>query len=90
MIRDPEGIESAAIASIHALHGAHLLEIGCGDGRLTRQFAELAARVTAIELDAALVATAEAYPNVRYAAASALDLPFPSEQFNTALLAWSL
>jgi ubiquinone/menaquinone biosynthesis C-methylase UbiE len=41
-------------------------------------------------MDAALVATAEAYPKVRYAAASALDLPFPSEQFNTALLAWSL
>ena len=90
MIRDPEGIEREALTHIDALRGANLLEIGSGDGRLTQQFAEMAARVVGIDMDTASIKAAEPYPNVLLAAASAIELPFPSEHFDTALLAWSL
>jgi 2-polyprenyl-3-methyl-5-hydroxy-6-metoxy-1,4-benzoquinol methylase len=46
---DPEGNETAALFALAELDGAEVLEIGCGDGRLTRRYAERAAHVTAIE-----------------------------------------
>ena len=90
MIRDPEGIERDALAKIDHLRVARLLEIGCGDGRLTRQLAELADHVTAIEVDTALVMTAESLARAAFAAASAIELPFAAKHFDTALLTWSL
>jgi len=90
MIRDPQGIERAALNGIDPLHGVQMLEVGCGDGRLTQQFAKMAAHVTAIDMDATIVSTAPKRRNTRYMAASAIDLPFPAQTFDTALLAWSL
>jgi len=50
MIRtDPEGNETAALFDLIDLDGTEVLEIGCGDGRLTWRYAERAAHVTAIE-----------------------------------------
>jgi 2-polyprenyl-3-methyl-5-hydroxy-6-metoxy-1,4-benzoquinol methylase len=46
---DPEGNETVALFELAALDGAGVLEIGCGDGRLTWRYAERAAHVTAIE-----------------------------------------
>ena len=46
---DPEGNETAALFDLVELQGAHVLEIGAGDGRLTLRYAHRAARVTAIE-----------------------------------------
>jgi predicted RNA methylase len=40
------------------LHGARVLEVGCGDGRLTRRYADRASRVLAIDSDPEHVATA--------------------------------
>src|SRR6266545_993739 len=46
---DPEQNETRALFSFVDLDGRRVLEIGCGDGRLTCQCADRAARVTAIE-----------------------------------------
>ena len=46
---DPEGNETDALFDLVRLDGAEVLEIGCGDGRLTWRYAEHAAHVTAIE-----------------------------------------
>lgn len=46
---DPEGNETEALFGMVELDGAEVLEIGCGDGRLTWRYADRAARVTAIE-----------------------------------------
>jgi 2-polyprenyl-3-methyl-5-hydroxy-6-metoxy-1,4-benzoquinol methylase len=46
---DPEGNETAALFALAELDGAEVLEIGCGDGRLTWRYADRAAHVTAIE-----------------------------------------
>jgi 2-polyprenyl-3-methyl-5-hydroxy-6-metoxy-1,4-benzoquinol methylase len=46
---DPENNEVRALLDLVDLSGKHVLEIGCGDGRLTRRYAHAAARVTAID-----------------------------------------
>jgi 16S rRNA A1518/A1519 N6-dimethyltransferase RsmA/KsgA/DIM1 with predicted DNA glycosylase/AP lyase activity len=46
---DPEGNETATLFDLVDLDGAEVLEIGCGDGRLTWRYADRAAHVTAIE-----------------------------------------
>ena len=46
---DPEGNETATLFDLVDLDGAVVLEIGCGDGRLTWRYADRAAHVTAIE-----------------------------------------
>jgi len=76
---------------------AHLrvLEIGCGDGRLTRRYADLTRQVAAIDLDPARLAAAvdnsSPFSNpVNFVLAPAETLPFRAERFDAAILAWSL
>ena len=50
MIRiDPENNETRALLDMANFSEKHVLEIGCGDGRLTWRYADKAAYVTAIE-----------------------------------------
>jgi ubiquinone/menaquinone biosynthesis C-methylase UbiE len=94
--KDPEGIEIIKLNNIADFSGRHVLEIGCGDGRLTSRYAPLAARVTAIDPDAAalLAASSNLPANLKRMAsfirASAIDLPFPVQKFDLALFSWSL
>jgi len=46
---DPENNEICALFNLVDFSGKHVLEIGCGDGRLTRRYAEAAAHVTGID-----------------------------------------
>ena len=46
---DPEGNETASLFDLVDVEGREVLEIGCGDGRLTWRYAERAVHVTAIE-----------------------------------------
>jgi len=46
---DPENNETHALLDMANFSGKHVLEIGCGDGRLTWRYADKAAYVTAIE-----------------------------------------
>jgi ubiquinone/menaquinone biosynthesis C-methylase UbiE len=94
--KDPEGIEILHLEEAAAFTGAYVLEIGCGDGRLTWRFAPSAGRVTALDTDTLALKTAVASrpdnlrQTVSFVCASSLDLPFPNEEFNIAILAWSL
>jgi 2-polyprenyl-3-methyl-5-hydroxy-6-metoxy-1,4-benzoquinol methylase len=50
---DPEGFETAALTElVPDFAGRRVLEVGCGDGRLTRRYADRAASVLAIDPDA--------------------------------------
>ena len=93
---DPEANEPAALVDFSgSLTGKRVLEIGCGDGRLTWLYAESAARVVAIDPDADDIALAiRACPQhlrerVEFRAA-AIQAFEPSEKFDLALLSWSL
>ena len=93
---DPEANEPAALFDFAgSLSGRRVLEIGCGDGRLTWLYAESAARVVAIDPDADDIALAiRACPQhlrerVEFRVAAIQEFE-PSEKFDLALLSWSL
>ena len=46
---DPENNETRALFEIVDFSGRHVLEIGCGDGRMTWRYAAKAAHVTGID-----------------------------------------
>jgi len=56
---DPENNEPRALFEFAGFNGKNVLEIGCGDGRLTWHYAEKAAHVIAIEPSAEQIAIAK-------------------------------
>lgn len=57
--QDLENIESRALSDLIDLSGQCMLEIGCGDGRLTWLYADQPAHTTAIDPDAEQIALAK-------------------------------
>ena len=92
----PPGVEVRLIERFGRLRGRRILEIGCGDGRLTRQLAPLASSVVAIEPDSARVALArrmtasEGIDNVSFRVGSAEHLRLGTGPFDVVLFSWSL
>ena len=95
---DPEGNETDALFDLVDVEGREVLEIGCGDGRLTRRYADRTANVTAIEPFEDAIARAQKWlsevPNERieFRHVSFTDLAAASDAdvFDVALLSWSL
>jgi len=95
-VRDAQGVEPAAIAEVAELDGVRVLEVGCGDGRLTRFAASRAREVYAFDPDGDRVRAAEAAlaPELRKRVsfvvhdADALDVE--RRRFDLALCGWSL
>ena len=96
LIQDPEGTETRIIHNLVNFEGKDILEIGCGDGRLTWRFAEKAASVFAIdpkedEVTQAIAATPETLnPIVTFAAADVTTLPLTTNSYDVAVFTWSL
>jgi 2-polyprenyl-3-methyl-5-hydroxy-6-metoxy-1,4-benzoquinol methylase len=57
---DPEGAHLAALRRLADFEGLRVLEVGCGEGRLTRGIATDAASVLAYDPDGASIAEAHA------------------------------
>jgi ubiquinone/menaquinone biosynthesis C-methylase UbiE len=95
-VRDGEGAEPAAIAAVADLERLRVLEVGCGEGRLTGFAAARAAYVYAFDPKAGAVATASASlspelrDRVRFAVHDADALNVERERFDLALCGWSL
>ena len=94
---DPEGNETAALFDLVDLDGTEVLEIGCGDGRLTWRYADRAAHVTAIEPFEDSIARAnerlrETKLPVKFRHVNFEDFATGTESdvFDVALLSWSL
>ena len=95
---DPEGNETDALFDLVELEGGEVLEIGCGDGRLTRRYADRAAHVTAIEPFGASIERAQTRlseaPNerieFRQVAFEDLAAATDADVFDVTLLSWSL
>lgn len=63
--------------------GRATLEIGCGEGRVTRDLAARGHRVIAVDASPTLLAAAEeAMPEAEYVLADAADLPFDDDSFD--------
>jgi 2-polyprenyl-3-methyl-5-hydroxy-6-metoxy-1,4-benzoquinol methylase len=93
---DPEDTETAALHASVDLGSLRVLEIGCGDGRLTWRYAERAVYVVAIDPDADDIATAiEDCPpalrdRIEFQTTRLEEFVPPAEKFDLALLSWSL
>ena len=95
---DPENNETHALFEMANFSGQHVLEIGCGDGRVTWRYADKAARVTAIDPSSKQIAKAkEDLPSQLKDRIEFQDITF--EGFNAAsapsvfdivILSWSL
>ena len=94
--KDSDRTEIKHLNQFVELKDKHILEIGCGEGRLTWQYAKTARSVVAIDLDydSLRVAKVDIPSNledrIHLACANSEYLPFSKEKFDIAILAWSL
>ncbi|HEV8602959.1 MAG TPA: class I SAM-dependent methyltransferase [Gaiellaceae bacterium] len=95
-VKDPEGAEARALAELADFRSKRVLEIGCGDGRLTSLYARQAATVLGIDVDEELIAEArkstppDLSGRVRFEAVDVRDLDVPAAGFDLAFFSWSL
>ena len=91
---DPEEQEiRALIALVPNLHGSHVVEVGCGDGRLTRRYAARAASVFAFDPDEAAINVFRSEPlphNVDLRSDTVDRVEIPPATVDVVLLSWSL
>jgi ubiquinone/menaquinone biosynthesis C-methylase UbiE len=94
--RDPEGFEKKILQKYAGFVNKRVLEVGCGEGRLTWKYADASSLTVGFDPDheALCVARADApydlQKYVHFAQASADYIPFSKETFDIAILAWSL
>ncbi|MDA1035878.1 MAG: class I SAM-dependent methyltransferase [Chloroflexi bacterium] len=95
-IRDPGQIETQVIRNLIDFAGKDVLEVGCGEGRMTWRFADIARSVLAIDPDEDSIAIArEQTPRmlrnrVAFMAAGITDVALSENAFDIAILSWSI
>jgi 2-polyprenyl-3-methyl-5-hydroxy-6-metoxy-1,4-benzoquinol methylase len=98
IVKDPEGIEIATLIDMVDLTDLQVLEVGCGEGRLTWRYAEKTAFVTAIDPVAEDIEKARANiplplkDRIRFLESTIEDFTPPTgeQRFDVAIFAWSL
>jgi ubiquinone/menaquinone biosynthesis C-methylase UbiE len=95
-IIDPDGVEIVTMRELVDLRGLRIVEIGCGDGRLTFECGREAASVFAFDSDENAIREARAETpsavrrRIRFEVADAAELELPKGEFDLALFSWSL
>ncbi len=95
---DPENNEPNALFAVADFNGRRVLEIGCGDGRLTWRYAEKAAHVMAIDpFEGSIARAKENTPEdlksrveFRYVSFDDFAAASKASTFDIAILSWSL
>ena len=94
--RDVEGVERAMLLGAADFRGLRVVDIGCGDGRLTWTMAEHASYALGVEpseefLELARAELPDALRNrVELRLGQAEQLELPPAEFDLALFSWSL
>lgn len=92
---DPDRVELEALDRLIDLGGKRVLEIGCGNGRLTFRYADRTTSVLGVDPDAAAIADARAVrpralqKRVQFRVAKTV-VPPRRRRFDIALFSWSL
>jgi predicted RNA methylase len=95
-VLDPEGAHLAALRRLDDFRDRRVLELGCGDGRLTLGIASEAASVLAFDPDREAVERAqrslpaELAERVSYRIASGKEIELEPLSFDLAVFSWSL
>ncbi len=88
---DSEQVEADSIRAIVNFDGARVLEVGCGDGRLLRHYADQAGWAVGVDPDPDEAALARSdLPQASFGLARGQALPFPGASFDIVVFAWSL
>lgn len=94
--RDPERVEVQMLLRHAPLRGARVLDVGCGDGRLTRRIAGLVQSAVGVDPDAQQIERATRLTparlrgKIRFQAGHAETLRFRAQSFDTVIFSWSL
>lgn len=95
--QDPERNEIKFLNQFADFSASHrVLEIGCGDGRLTWRYAREVRRVVGVEIErddlrlAIIDRPADLENKAIFTNADSISLPFSKETFDLAILSWSL
>ncbi|HEX9385195.1 MAG TPA: class I SAM-dependent methyltransferase [Anaerolineales bacterium] len=94
--KDSERNETKYLHKFADFAGKRVLEIGCGEGRLTWRYAKETRSTVGIDLDADALRVAtidrssDLESKVYFSRAMSEQLPFSKETFDIAILAWSL
>ena len=95
-VLDPEGAHIGALRRLADFGGLRVLEMGCGDGRLTEGIAADADHVLAFDPDADSISEArrslpaELAERVDFRAASAQQIEIERAAFDLVVFSWSL
>lgn len=93
--KDPEGNERKYLHAFAEFSNKRVLEIGCGEGRLTRQYAPASSLTVGLDPDpdalrvALIDSPRDLKRKVHFARAQSEHIPFAKETFDLAVLAWS-
>lgn len=94
--KDPERTETKVLHKFADFTGKRVLEVGCGEGRLTWQYAKSTRTTLGIDPDLGALRIAKVdrplglADKALFACADSQYLPFSKETFDIAVLAWSL
>ena len=93
---DPEGAETRMLHRIVDFTDKDVLEIGCGDGRLTFRYADLASSVLGIDTEESKISLArERTPallrsTVSFQTTDIATFDAPASAFDLVILSWSI
>jgi len=93
---DPQGVETRVINDLMDFDGLRVLEVGCGDGRLTWRYADRASSVLGVDVNEEKIEAAKrATPDhlrskVRFEVMDVTRTPLPADSFDAAVLSYSL
>ncbi len=96
LVVDPDGVEIATIRELVELDGRRVVDVGCGDGRISFELARHGAQVVGLDPDEESVAQArddtpaELRRRVRFDVADAAAAELPKGEFDLAVFSWSL
>ena len=94
--KDPENKERKTLQRFIDFTKKRVLEIGCGEGRLTWQYAKETRSTIGIDLDADALRVAsidrpsDLTGKIHFVRAESEHIPFSKETFDIAILAWTL